>query len=76
AKLRGVFVGRAVTPEHVADRIIAGIKRNRFLIYTSADIRVGYWFARKFAWPYETMMRYANGQFSKLLPAQPDSVSR
>ncbi len=76
AKLRGAFVGRAATPEHVADRIIAGIKRNRFLVYTSTDIRVGYWFARKFAWPYETAMRYANRQFSKLLPAQQDSISR
>ncbi|MBF6333272.1 SDR family oxidoreductase [Nocardia transvalensis] len=67
-KLKGSFVGRAVDPETVADRIIAGIKRNRFLVYTSRDIWIGYWFARKFALPYEMAMRYANRQFSRLLP--------
>ncbi|PPJ28354.1 short chain dehydrogenase [Nocardia nova] len=64
-----LFEGHAVTPEKVADRIIAGIRHNRFLVHTSPDIRVGYWFARKFAWPYEMVARIANREFSKLLPA-------
>ncbi|MBB5913532.1 NAD(P)-dependent dehydrogenase (short-subunit alcohol dehydrogenase family) [Nocardia transvalensis] len=73
-KLTGVFEGHAATPEKVADRILAGIRRNRFLVYTSFDIRLGYWFARKFALPYEIAMRLANRQFSKLLP-EPDRTS-
>ncbi|WP_083870523.1 SDR family oxidoreductase [Nocardia aobensis] len=64
-----LFEGHAVTPEKVADRIIAGVRHNRFLVHTSPDIRIGYWFARKFAWPYELVARIANREFSKLLPA-------
>ncbi|WP_062994647.1 SDR family oxidoreductase [Nocardia mikamii] len=64
-----LFEGHAVSPEKVADRIIAGVRHNRFLVHTSPDIRIGYWFARKFAWPYEMVARIANREFSKLLPA-------
>jgi len=64
-----LFEGHAVTPEKVADRIIAGVRHNRFLVHTSPDIRIGYWFARKFAWPYEVVARIANREFAKLLPA-------
>ncbi|WP_082955814.1 SDR family oxidoreductase, partial [Nocardia sp. 852002-51244_SCH5132740] len=64
-----LFEGHAVTPEKVADRIISGVRHNRFLVHTSPDIRIGYWFARKFAWPYELVARIANREFSKLLPA-------
>ncbi|MGO4203310.1 SDR family oxidoreductase [Rhodococcus sp. TAF43] len=66
-KLTHRFEKRAVTPEKVADCIIAGIEKNRYLVYTSNDIRFGYWWARKFAPPYEFVMQKANDQFSKLL---------
>ena len=62
------FQGRATTPEGAAKAIIAGIKKNRFLVYTSPDIRFGYWWARKFAKPYEMLMQFANDRFSKFLP--------
>ena len=68
-RMIGLFEGHAVSPEQVAERIIDGVRRNRFLVHTSADIRIAYWFARKFAWPYEVVTRIANRQFSKLLPA-------
>lgn len=61
------FEGHAVPPERVADRILDGIAHNRFLVYTSADIRLAYWLSRKFAWPYETAMRLANREFGRLL---------
>jgi NAD(P)-dependent dehydrogenase (short-subunit alcohol dehydrogenase family) len=54
------FERHAVTPEHVADKILEGIERNRYMVFTSADIRVGYWFQRKFALPYELAMRALN----------------
>ncbi|RDI43870.1 SDR family oxidoreductase [Nocardia mexicana] len=73
-KFTGLFEGHAVTPEKVAGRIIAGIKRNRYLVHTSFDIRVAYWFARKWALPYEIVMRIANRQFSRLL-ADPERTS-
>ncbi|WP_067885501.1 SDR family oxidoreductase [Nocardia vaccinii] len=69
-RLTGLFEGHAATPEQVAERILSGVERNRYLVHTSADIRIGYWFARKFALPYEIAMRLANRQFSRLLDAQ------
>jgi NAD(P)-dependent dehydrogenase (short-subunit alcohol dehydrogenase family) len=62
------FEGRAVTPERVADRILGAVRHNRYLVHTSPDIRVAYWFARKFAPPYELVMRLANRRLSRLLP--------
>ncbi|MQY17820.1 SDR family oxidoreductase [Nocardia macrotermitis] len=69
-RLIGLFEGHASTPEQVAEQILTGVERNRYLVHTSADIRIGYWFARKFALPYEVVMRLANRQFSRLLDAQ------
>ena len=66
-KLTHRFEARAVSPEKVASCILRGIERNTYLVYTSNDIRFGYWWARKFALPYEFVMQKANDQFSKLL---------
>ncbi|QCQ90083.1 SDR family oxidoreductase [Rhodococcus sp. SGAir0479] len=66
-KLTWRFEKRAVTPEKVATCILAGIEKNRYLVYTSGDVRFGYWWARKFAPPYEFVMQKANDRFSKLL---------
>jgi NAD(P)-dependent dehydrogenase (short-subunit alcohol dehydrogenase family) len=60
------FQRHASSPEQVAERILRGIERNRFLIHTSFDVRFGYWWARKFAWPYEFAMRRANDGFNSL----------
>ena len=61
------FAGHAVSPEHVADRILRGVERNRFLIYTSPDIRALYMFKRAAWWPYSVAMRQANVVFSRAL---------
>jgi NAD(P)-dependent dehydrogenase (short-subunit alcohol dehydrogenase family) len=61
------FAGHAVSPEHVADRILRGVARNRFLIYTSPDIRALYMFKRAAWWPYSVAMRQANAVFSRAL---------
>ncbi|WP_137723508.1 SDR family oxidoreductase [Prescottella subtropica] len=66
-KLTRRFEKHAVTPEKVASCIVAGIEKNRFMVYTSADVRFGYWWARKFAPPYEFVMQKANDRFSRLL---------
>ncbi|QXQ15954.1 SDR family oxidoreductase [Skermania piniformis] len=65
---RAIYRNRAKSPEHAATRIVKGVQRNEFLIYTSNDIRFGYWWARKFAWPYELVMQRANDRFSRFLP--------
>lgn len=62
---RSRFSRHAVAPEKASRAIIAGIKANRFLVFTSLDVRIGYWFQRKFAWPYELFMRFMNDQFRR-----------
>ncbi len=56
------FQRHSVTPEKAAQAILRGIKNNRYMVFTSSDIRVGYWFQRKFALPYELVMRLLNRQ--------------
>ncbi|WP_046300912.1 MULTISPECIES: SDR family oxidoreductase [unclassified Mycobacterium] len=67
----GRFAGHAVSPEKAADKILAGVARNRYLVYTSGDIRALYAFKR-LAWlPYSVAMRQANVLFSRALrPSQ------
>jgi hypothetical protein len=61
-----------VTPEKAAEKILAGVAKNRFLIYTSADIRALYAFKRVAWWPYSVAMRQVNGLFVRALkPAAP-----
>ncbi|NNH70111.1 SDR family oxidoreductase [Nocardia uniformis] len=64
----GRFQEHAVKPEQVAAAILKGIAKKRFIVYSSFDIRFGYWWARKFAWPYEFFMRRANDLFNSFLP--------
>ncbi len=61
------FTRHAVAPERVAQAILRGVERNRFIIYSSFDIRFGYWWARKFAYPYEFVIRRMSERFSRLL---------
>lgn len=70
----GRFAGHAVTPEKAAEKILAGVARNRYLVYTSGDIRALYAFKR-LAWlPYSLAMRQVNGLFSRALRPSRGSV--
>ncbi len=60
------FERRAVTPEDVAQQTIRGIERNRYLVMTSRDIRLGHWFQRKFAPPYNLAMRLLNDRLVEI----------
>jgi NAD(P)-dependent dehydrogenase (short-subunit alcohol dehydrogenase family) len=60
AKLISRFERHAVSPEHVAAKILTGIEKNQYMVFTSRDIRVGYFVQRKFALPYEFAMRRLN----------------
>ncbi|MGA5545663.1 SDR family oxidoreductase [Mycobacterium sp. NPDC051198] len=68
------FAGHAISAEKAADKILAGMARNRFLIYTSVDIRALYAFKRVAWWPYSVAMRQVNVLFSRAL--RPKSVQR
>ncbi len=63
-KLFEDFDKRAVSPERVAAKILKGIERNRYMVFTSADMRILYWFQRKFALPYEMTMRSLNDRLA------------
>jgi NAD(P)-dependent dehydrogenase (short-subunit alcohol dehydrogenase family) len=63
-KLLARFEDRAAEPDHVAKKILEGIERNRYMVYTSADIRIGHWFQRKLALPYEIAMRVLNDRLT------------
>ncbi|BBZ14727.1 SDR family oxidoreductase [Mycobacterium branderi] len=68
------FSGHAVTPEKAAEKILAGVAKNRYLIYTSADIRALYAFKRLAWWPYSVAMRQVNVFFTRAL--RPDALPR
>ncbi len=59
-KLKARFERHAVSPEHVAERILEGIEKNRYLVFTSADIRVAFWLQRWFPPAYRAIMRALN----------------
>lgn len=66
-RLVTMFSGHAISAEKVADKILDGITQNKFLIYTSADIRALYAFKR-FAWlPYSFAMTRVNVAFTRAL---------
>jgi NAD(P)-dependent dehydrogenase (short-subunit alcohol dehydrogenase family) len=65
-RMKAHFRKRAVTPERAAEAILRGIARNHYMVFTSADIRVGHWFQRKLALPYELVMRMLNDRFHRL----------
>jgi short-subunit dehydrogenase len=61
-KLVRDFEKRAASPEDVAQKILTGIERNQYMVFTSSDIKLGYWLQRKFALPYELAMRALNNR--------------
>ena len=66
-RARERFRARAVTPEHAAAAILRGMRRGRYLIYTSRDIRFLHWVQRTWSWPYERVMAVLNTAFRRQL---------
>jgi NAD(P)-dependent dehydrogenase (short-subunit alcohol dehydrogenase family) len=60
------FQSHAVSPEEAAAAIVRGMRKGQYMIFTSLDIRVGYWFQRKFAWPYDLVMQLLNDHLHRL----------
>jgi NAD(P)-dependent dehydrogenase (short-subunit alcohol dehydrogenase family) len=70
------FSGHAVSPERAAEKILAGVAKNRYLIYTSPDIRALYAFKRLAWWPYSVAMRRVNVIFTRALRPSPAPLPR
>jgi len=60
ARAKGLFQGIAVTPEEAASSIVGGVRKGRYLLYTSPDIRVGRWAQVNMPWAYRGVMRLLN----------------
>ncbi|MCA9903202.1 MAG: SDR family oxidoreductase [Anaerolineae bacterium] len=58
--MRARFQRHAVSPDVAAERILEGVRRGRYLVYTSPDIRIGHWVERTFSLPYVLAMRALN----------------
>jgi NAD(P)-dependent dehydrogenase (short-subunit alcohol dehydrogenase family) len=54
------FERRASSPEEVAERILAAVEKDRYLVFTSRDTQLAHWFQRKFSPLYELAMRQLN----------------
>ena len=65
------FTRHAVSPEKAAEKILAGVVKNRYLIYTSPDIWALYVFKRLAWWPYSVAMRQVNVFFVRALRPSP-----
>jgi short-subunit dehydrogenase len=71
-RLRGRFSKHAVSPERAAARILRGVERDQYMVYTSVDIPIGKWFQDNFPWPYELLMRRLNRELDTVpLRAEP-----
>jgi NAD(P)-dependent dehydrogenase (short-subunit alcohol dehydrogenase family) len=70
------FSGHAVSAETAAEKILAGVAKNRYLIYTSQDIRALYAFKRLAWWPYSVAMRQVNVIFTRALRPSPAQLGR
>jgi len=68
-RARARFRRHAVSPEHAAEAIWKGVRRNRYWVYTSADIRLVHWLQRYFPPGYALAMRAFNWGAHRVLPA-------
>jgi short-subunit dehydrogenase len=71
-RLRDKFSERAVTPEKVARLIVKAIKKKKFLVLTSFDIKLLYWFKRKMFPLYHLIIK----KLSKLAKTVRDLVKK
>jgi short-subunit dehydrogenase len=68
-RMKASFRRRAVTPEVAAAAILRGVERKQYLVFTSSDVRLGYFVQNKVPFAYELAMRYMNRALRRV--AQP-----
>jgi NAD(P)-dependent dehydrogenase (short-subunit alcohol dehydrogenase family) len=68
ARLQAGFRKRAVSPDHAAEAILRGVKRNRYWVYTSRDIRLVHLLQRLFPPGYAAAMKVMNAAANRALP--------
>jgi NAD(P)-dependent dehydrogenase (short-subunit alcohol dehydrogenase family) len=68
ARMQAHFRKRAVSPEQAATAILRGVRRNRYLVYTSRDIQAAFLLQRLFPPGYGLLMRGMNLALRRALP--------
>ncbi|WP_433685118.1 SDR family oxidoreductase [Nocardia sp. CA-119907] len=66
-----LFMRHAVTPEQAARSVVCGVERDRYMVFTSPDIRVGYLAQRYFPPSYHLAMRGLNWAMSRYIDKEP-----
>ncbi|HET7683835.1 MAG TPA: SDR family oxidoreductase [Marmoricola sp.] len=69
ARAQAHFRKRAVSPEEAAEAILRGVRRNRYWVYTSPDIRWMHLLQRYFPPGYVLAMKAMNAAANRILPA-------
>lgn len=72
-RARKRFQSHAVSPEKAAEAIWKGVRRNKYWVYTSADIRLVHLLQRYFPPGYVLAMRVLNWGAHRVLPAVDDA---
>ena len=65
-RFTALFRRRAVSPEQAAARILQGIERNRYWVFTSRDIQAFNFIHRRFETGYVLVMRVVNDRFTEV----------
>jgi NAD(P)-dependent dehydrogenase (short-subunit alcohol dehydrogenase family) len=63
------FKKRAVSPDQAAEAILNGVRRNRYWVYTSSDIRLAHALQRHLPAVYVLVMRTMNTGANRIMPA-------
>lgn len=70
-RMQALFLRHAISPEKAAKAIIQGVRKNRYLVYTSTDIRLAH-LAQRICPPlYDAIMRRLGAMMRRTLPAVP-----
>lgn len=64
-KLKNQFQKHAVSPEQAAKSIIKGVLKNEYYIFTSPDIKFGFWGKNKFTFASDWVLQWMNDYFQK-----------
>jgi NAD(P)-dependent dehydrogenase (short-subunit alcohol dehydrogenase family) len=65
-RMRARFRAHAITPERAAEAIVRGIRKNRYLVLTSLDIRAAHWLERFVPPAYALVMRGLNDRLHRI----------
>jgi NAD(P)-dependent dehydrogenase (short-subunit alcohol dehydrogenase family) len=69
-RLQAHFRKRAVSPEQAAAAILRGMRRNRYLVFTSRDVRFAFLLQQVFPPGYVLLMRAMNVMLRRALPVK------